>query len=521
MRYLSVCSGIEAASVAWEPLGWEAAAYSEISDFPSAVLAHRFPNVPNLGDMTKYREWDLNGPIDLLVGGTPCQSFSVAGLRKGLDDPRGNLALVFLGLADRFRPRWILWENVAGALSSGGGRDFGSLVGGLGELGYGWSYRILDAQHFGVPQRRRRVFLVGHLGDWRRAAAVLSEPGSLQRNPAPGRRPRRSSGRDSGSPGDGGADLLSLFGDEVAVSPTLRSVRQMTVASDSVKVETRTTAASLCTLGDRIANNTTIVEDFFDPTDASEASNDFPEGDAEGTFAMSVSSTDVHIHRNVAATLTATGDRFTNNATMVLDGYDEPIAFGRSVNTTGYQGDVVVGDGDVAPTLSHGSGNNGGGGGCLIHRRGMGLRRLTPLECERLQGFPDGWTQIPWNGKAAAECPDTFRYAACGNSMAVPVMHWIGRRIAIVDSLPQAPEPPAVNPDGFMADVTVTKVDEDDLFALFGETPSEVAVETPSEVAVETPSEAAVETPSEAAVETPSTTHHDVDIDDLLNFLDG
>ena len=138
MKYLSVCSGIEAATVAWHPLGWKPTAFSEIEKFPSAVLAHHYPTVPNLGDMTQYKEWNID-QIDLLVGGTPCQSFSVAGLRKGLDDPRGNLCLVYLGLAERFRPRWILWENVPGVLSSGGGRDFGSFLGALAELGYGWA----------------------------------------------------------------------------------------------------------------------------------------------------------------------------------------------------------------------------------------------------------------------------------------------------------------------------------------------------------------------------------------------
>ncbi|NLH98358.1 MAG: DNA cytosine methyltransferase, partial [Chthonomonadales bacterium] len=187
MNYLSVCSGIEAATVAWHPLGWHPVAFSEIEPFPCAVLKHHYPDVPNLGDMTKYKEWNVEQPVDLVVGGTPCQSFSVAGLRKGLDDPRGNLALVFLGLVDHLRPRWVVWENVPGVLSSSGGRDFGSFLGALEELGYGFAYRVLDAQYFGVAQRRRRVFVVGHLGDWRPAAAVLFESHSLSGHPAPRR----------------------------------------------------------------------------------------------------------------------------------------------------------------------------------------------------------------------------------------------------------------------------------------------------------------------------------------------
>jgi site-specific DNA-cytosine methylase len=142
-----------------------------------------------MGDMTKFKEWNL-GPIDLFCGGTPCQSFSVAGLRKGLDDPRGNLMLTYLAIADKFRPRWLVWENVPGVLSSNGGRDFGAFLGGLGQLGYGFAYRVLDAQYFGVAQRRRRVFVVGYLGDWRPAAAVLFERDSLRGNPAPSRKAR-------------------------------------------------------------------------------------------------------------------------------------------------------------------------------------------------------------------------------------------------------------------------------------------------------------------------------------------
>ena len=232
MRYLSVCSGIEAATAAWHPLGWEPVAFSEIEKFPSAVLSHHYPSVPNWGDMTKFQEWPDacrcvdagdswpgrqlrpgsserrvgecasdserrqggnrergrgdsaastfcgvcgGANIDLLVGGTPCQSFSVAGLRKGLADPRGNLALTFLAIADKYRPEWVVWVNVPGVLSSNQGRDFGAFLGGLGQLGYGWAYRVLDAQYFGLAQRRRRVFVVASAGGWHRAAAVLFE----------------------------------------------------------------------------------------------------------------------------------------------------------------------------------------------------------------------------------------------------------------------------------------------------------------------------------------------------------
>jgi DNA (cytosine-5)-methyltransferase 1 len=205
VRYLSVCSGIEAASVAWPD--WQPVAFSEIEPFPCAVLRHHYPTVPNWGDMEKFKEWP-DAAIDVLVGGTPCQSFSVAGLRAGLADPRGNLALVYLAIAERYRPEWLVWENVPGVLSADGGRAFGAFLGGLAVLGYGFAYRVLDAQYAGLAQRRKRVFVVGHLGDWRRAAAVLFESASLRGDPAPSRETREgvanSLTRGADSSGKGG-----------------------------------------------------------------------------------------------------------------------------------------------------------------------------------------------------------------------------------------------------------------------------------------------------------------------------
>ncbi|CAB4187332.1 Dcm Site-specific DNA methylase [uncultured Caudovirales phage] len=224
MRYLSVCSGIEAASVAWHPLGWEPVAFSEIEKFPSAVLAHHYPGVPNWGDMTKFKEWP-DATIDLLVGGTPCQSFSVAGLRKGLADPRGNLALTYLALADRYRPEWLVWENVPGVLSADNGEAFGAFLGGLGELGYGWAYRVLDAQYWGLAQRRKRVFVVASLGGWQRAAAVLFDSASLRGDSAPRREAREGIANaiterpDRGGGNSEGQRLIA------ATAPTLQSQR--------------------------------------------------------------------------------------------------------------------------------------------------------------------------------------------------------------------------------------------------------------------------------------------------------
>ena len=201
MKYLSVCSGIEAATVAWHGLGWTPVAFSEIEPFPAAVLSHHYQTVPNLGDLTKYREWpeELLAQVDLLVGGTPCQAFSVAGKRQSLDDERGNLSLVYVNLYHHINkvrerhgrsPAIALWENVPGVLST---KDnaFGCFIGGLlgcdeapqtesgkwDKAGFLSSetvrvgYRVLDAQYFGVAQRRRRVFLVAVPGDSSRSCS--------------------------------------------------------------------------------------------------------------------------------------------------------------------------------------------------------------------------------------------------------------------------------------------------------------------------------------------------------------
>jgi len=337
IKYGSLCSGIEAATVAWHSLGWQPQFFSDIEKFPNAVLKHHYPNVPNYGDMTNFGDWP-DESINLLVGGTPCQSFSVAGLRGGLDDPRGNLALTYLAIAERYAPRWLLWENVPGVLSSRGGRDFGSFLGALGKLGYGFAYRVLDAQFFGVAQRRRRVFVVGYLGDWRRSAAVLFERESRRRDTAPSREE----------------------GEEAAK---------------------RITAG----VGQRY--------DF--------ESENFPIAIAENIIGRQPQNG-------------GNGDGFTVGGPMY------------TLNATGVHG--------VAGTFT----SHSGIGGWSIDEAYAGHitsnisdlpRRITPTEAERLQGFPDGYTDI------YDKTPDTPRYKALGNSMAVPVMKWIGNRINQVDKL--------------------------------------------------------------------------------------
>ena len=400
MRYLSVCSGIEAATVAWHPLGWTAAAYSEIEKFPSQVLAHHYPNTPNVGDMTKFKEWNI-GSIDLLVGGTPCQSFSVAGLRKGLDDPRGNLMLTYLAIADQYRPRWLVWENVPGVLSSNGGKDFGVFLGALGELGYGFAYRILDAQYFGVAQRRRRVFVVGYLGDWRAAAAVLFERHSLSGDSAPSREKRKetASGITHGL-GDGG---------ELA-----RCLNACNTASGRMDVSVETFVSQPIPLNS--------MNCFRSPdADPSTGCGIGKEGEAMFT----ISKTNSHA---VAQPISFSGQmsypQTDVGMTQTLQAKN-PMAV--AVGTDLYNGAIT---GEVACTMSTHGGDGNGTGPTVM--QAMAVRRLTPVECERLQGFPDNYTDIQPKGKAT---PDGPRYKALGNSMAVPVMAWIGKRIQEVENL--------------------------------------------------------------------------------------
>jgi DNA (cytosine-5)-methyltransferase 1 len=372
MKYLSLCSGIEAASVAWHHMGWQPTAFSEIEPFPSAVLAHHYPQTPNWGDMTRFKEWpDAN--INVLVGGTPCQSFSVAGLRKGLDDPRGNLMLTYLAIADRYRPKWVVWENVPGVLSSNSGRDFGAFLGGLGQLGYGFAYRVLDAQYFGLAQRRRRVFVVGCLGGWQRAAAVLFEQHSLQGHPAPSREQRQNAARAATSGVESGQWPKS-------VAPTLTA-----------------------DYADKMGLNHQHVHN--------QEAGLFVQTRSPIAFPANLSGTQCASAVGISSALgaeNATAIAFDTTQLTSPANYSQPQA------------------GDPCHPLAAGA-----------HppaiATAMQVRRLTPVECERLQGFPDNYTNIAWRKKP--ESPDGPRYKALGNSMAVPVMRWIGERINQVEQI--------------------------------------------------------------------------------------
>jgi DNA (cytosine-5)-methyltransferase 1 len=542
MKYLSVCSGIEAASVAWHHLGWEPVGFAEIEKFPSQVLAHRFPGVPNLGDMTKFREWGIaSGTIDILVGGTPCQAFSVAGLRKGLADPRGNLALTFVAMVDHYRPEWVVWENVPGVLSSNGGRDFGAFLGALGQLGYGFAYRVLDAQYFGVAQRRRRVFVVAHAsGDPRRCAEVLFEPESLRGDPAPSREAGQKTTADPGASASGGGlwDTVGALcadthpgaysGQDAYTGRIIPSLYEFNPSDGRVTgpvEQCSTVLARWGTGGNQcplvtdgsigFAENFNAIE-LTQTAPAMTTSGYYPTQNAGGLGALQCNAEqaakaysiapgrqgtpekvdDIHVteqntsrkldgtcadpERRQGGTLivqpsfvqpgeaSATHFRKSKRAQSVDD--DETWVESEATNTMNVfdQGDVRATDvvvqpgeasafswqsgaeqlqrcqieavmiqpfaqnqlgevraGEVFNTINTNS--NASGRNTPLVQTAMHVRRLTPVECERLQGFPDGWTDIRPGGK---DTPDSPRYKALGNSMAVPVMRWIGERIA-------------------------------------------------------------------------------------------
>ena len=653
MKYGSVCSGIEAASVAWESLGWQAQWYSEIEHFPSAVLAHRFPTVPNLGDMTQIHLTEtFNGnSIDLLVGGTPCQSFSVAGLRKGLDDPRGQLMYTFVELAARKRPKWVVWENVPGVLSSNKGADFASFlglltgrdiqapVGGWTNSGciegissaYGVAWTMLDAQDFGVAQRRKRIFVVGYLGDWRPAAAVLFERNRLSGDTAKSREKRKATSADAqGGFGGGGQstgtdpELMATLcakdnekwgcnqwvnegkaivepkpswwnGEQTAATLTKQNANGAQRMPDkdnfgavlepkahAFKVrggsETETgeqggtpgkkagkgylgqdekvftigttqdqqIAQPIAIQGNLIGRDAGgpqgigVSEDGIMYTqtkaDVHGVAQPIPiqdqatrhsgrRGDKQdgkgnglgigesGDQMYTLTKGDSHavaqpiVYENHPAdsrvkemgeTCQTVSARFgTGGGNLPL--VQQPLAvdlYNQTINATTHHtlrsdashneygavmqpipyrktkraqskddheswvedektntlnsfdtGDVrttqAIVQPNISPTITQCKGSRGGSSMealdevSAIHAQQptMAIRRLMPVECELLQGFPRNWTKIPYRNKSADQCPDGPRYKACGNSMAVPVMRYIGERIQMIDNL--------------------------------------------------------------------------------------
>ncbi|MDJ7444979.1 Dam family site-specific DNA-(adenine-N6)-methyltransferase [Salmonella enterica] len=497
MRYGSVCSGIEAASIAWGSLGWQPAWFAEIEAFPSAVLANHWPNVTNLGDMTgiasAVRTGDVEAP-DVLVGGTPCQAFSIAGLRNGLEDERGQLTLSYVELAnaidDKRRERGeeeaiIVWENVPGVLSS---KDnaFGCFLAGLAgessELqpsGGKWTHagcvsgpqrtiawRVLDAQFFGVAQRRKRVFVVASARKGFDPAEVLFEFEGVRRDTPPCREPKTAVTTDTGNGAEGG----SHWDNPANPHPTLNQSNNIGgIGASNQEIFAQRGAGIVGAYrmtafgeysGDGTAS-TVKARDYKDATDLAvtysdvsrtllSKSNDSMAEDLD-TYAIH-GTQDPDANHELAHTLGRNHGQenaciafsYKDNGADATAGLSPTIRAGNHDSSHANSGQPPA----IAYAFKAGQGAKAGGIGyaeeqsptltsassgtnlapAVIH--GVAVRRLTPVECERLQGFHDNHTLIPWRGKNAADCPDGPRYKAIGNSMAVPVMRWIGERIA-------------------------------------------------------------------------------------------
>lgn len=547
MRYASVCSGVEAASLAWMPLGWEPVWFSEIEPFPCEVLKQRFPGVQNLGDMTKIDGEKYAGTVDLLVGGTPCQGFSVAGKQGGLGDPRSALCLAYCRLLGTMRPRWFVWENVPGVFSTNGGEDFKAFLCAIDEIGYSVAWRVLDAQYVrvdgyprAVPQRRRRVFVVGYLGEWQYPAEVLFEPGCLHRDTPPRREAgtgiarsvTASTGGASGKEqqhtfvGAGGKPLNAICmahgqsNAEIseAVSPALTCDHEAPIAFRwaaspsqglSVGVDychtlmaNRNGEPAVCQYG-KIAGTLVARHDSSPCPDRGmnviasaenvigrQAGNGGNGIGAQEDLAYTQNATGV---MGVAYNVKEEGEFQDGNAAKINAGkvllllrkeigkdtfrkwasgrlirISEKEILQSNLHVKGFRQKTCQGqsamDDSTLPCEEVTSEN------ALLYlwsdfqsryssyRRELAqqfldeldvclqklsletpqkfkpiVRRLLPIETERLMGFPDDWTRIPWRGKPAERCPDSPRYKACGNSMCVNVMRWIGMRIENVE----------------------------------------------------------------------------------------
>ncbi|MCK1786074.1 DNA cytosine methyltransferase [Pseudomonas sp. TNT11] len=523
ITYGSVCSGIEAATQGWHPLGMRAAWFAEIEPFPSAVLAHHYPDVPNHGDMTKLAALVLAGKIpapDVLVGGTPCQAFSVAGMREGLTDPRGALTIKYVELADAVdyvraingKPASVIvWENVPGVLSDKG-NAFGCFLGALAgedcELqppGKKWqdagcvygpkrtiAWRVLDAQYFGLAQRRRRVFVVASARDGFDPAEVLFEREGVRRDTAPRRGEKADAPAGTLRSTDGGSDVdhavaghlhSTAFGGgancEQTEVATALSAHPGGTRMDA-ETETFIVSAPLTTnpYGDhesresllvvvgtlqangKAAGSATnqdaeqgllVVHGTQDPGVSDKLAFSLGRNNGQENAVLAFSCKDhgadageiaptlramnhsgSHANAGGQVAVCITGD-ITH--TLKADGFDgsedgtgrgQPIVAAFAENSRAelrYEG----GDGGITGALSGGGGK--AGQGMPSAQVGSSARRLIPLECERLQGFPDDYTRIPWRGRVLGLCPDGPRYKAIGNSKAVTVVRWIGRRL--------------------------------------------------------------------------------------------
>ena len=432
--------------------------------------AARFPGIPNLGDVTKA-DWNEQEPVDVVVFGSPCQAFSVAGKRAGLDDPRGNLTLIGLGIVGRLRPRWFVWENVPGVLSLDGGRTFGTILGLMGELGYGFAYAVLDARWFGVPQRRRRVFVVGCLGDWRGPAAVLFEPESLRGDSPPSRETGKDIARPIGSSSAGGsgyrndadtADNLIAFGgndtrgpidvataldahggpsgridfeSETFICGTLNASGKAAGSATQQDAETGMLIAHSLRAGgfdaseDGTGRGTPLVPIPFDTTQITSVGNYSRPAPGDPCHPLAATA---HVPAIAFSAKDHGGDAGALAPTLRAGMHDKSHANAGvmpavAIALRGRDGGGTAELSDVPSALLASQ-----GGGDKAYVLTSLVRRLTPMECERLQGFSDGWTAIAYRGKPAADGP---RYRALGNAMAVPVVRWILERLMFVDSI--------------------------------------------------------------------------------------
>lgn len=435
MTAATLFSGIGAPELAMPDWTW--LWHAEIEKFPSAVMADRFPHSVNLGDVAADDFCDRAlavGRPDVLVFGSPCQSFSVAGKRLGLDDPRGNLALVALGLVARLRPRWFVFENVPGLLSSAKGSDFGLFLRAVEECGYSGAWAVLDAQHFGVAQRRRRVFVVGHAGDWRGPTAVLLEPESVCGDSAPRRGPGESIAPTiAGSSNGGGANGPGRDADSapsLIVEPINETRRASVPVGFTYEIAPCIDASGcgFARAGDKRGQDPVVAVSLL-------VSN------AEGSDGFTLTQANIGKHVNNQTPLVPVqllgGIDYENNGHTsdqptgpLLKG--SPSGGGRPLPAVAFaqnqSGELRTSEAcHTLNTNCHASGRN-----APMAQTASGVRRLTPVECERLQGMPDGHTAITYRHKPAADGP---RYKAIGNSMAVPVVRWILRRIEIVDAL--------------------------------------------------------------------------------------
>lgn len=447
MTAATLFSGIGAPEVAMP--GWRWPWHAEIEKFPSAVMAARHPNSINLGDVSAHdfteRAAEIAHP-DIIVFGSPCQSYSVAGKRLGLDDPRGNLALVALGIVDRLKPGWFVFENVPGLLSSSEGRDFGIFLRTVDELGYRGGWASLDAQWFGVAQRRERLFFVGHSGDWRYPAAVLFEPEGLLGNHPPRRETGKAVAPTIASRPTGGGGLGTDFDCDDGLIAGYGGNR----TSGPVEVATALQAHAGPAGRMDFASETFIAMPIHSDAGRRNSSALTPSPDAEGHVRLRDPGIGVGEPGDPMYTLSATQPHAV--AFSCKDyGADMQEGIAPTMRAMGHSGSHANAGGQLAVAFNWQGGGeqttlgydpkSGITGALHVGQTPAavirsGVRRLTPRECERLQGFPDDYTLIEYRKKPAADGP---RYKALGNSMAVPVLRWILSRIELAPNENKTP----------------------------------------------------------------------------------